>query len=483
MLRLLAVFAMLVATPSFAFAATAFPGAKGAGVNAQGGRGGALIFVDSLANSGPGSLRSCVEATGIRTCIFRIGGTVNLTAPLVADAGKGYLTILGQTAPGMGIQLTIGNPSQNWPIGVAQAPLLLKDSTEFVIRHMGFRPRFNPANTTEDNSHCIIVEGTSNVYLNHLSCSWADDENITFLSHSGIDTTNITIDYSIIADGLNPHSKCVILLNNPSQTGAIRITFANNACINNNDRDPDVNARLASACIDIVNNIFFNAKSDFGEIWTSYGGTRVNFRNNTFKGGHETVAGTAQNPQPAIEWMEYGTVANPNLFHVGNEVSAPPGKFMTLLETGTWGIAQFAQQTTQNCPGGLPFSPLPLAQMYEEVWYYAGAFPQNRNSFDVEKLAEMGLRGVHTGQGDTPSVPGPLPTISGGTPYADTDNDGMPDVYEAALGAVVGPKDHWADGDGNGISNLDQAMDRLNQCRTKGAWVPPFGPEQLCGYP
>ena len=50
----------------------AFPGAVGYGAAAKGGRGGRIIAVDTLADSGPGSLRACIDATGPRVCIFRV---------------------------------------------------------------------------------------------------------------------------------------------------------------------------------------------------------------------------------------------------------------------------------------------------------------------------------------------------------------------------------------------------------------------------
>src|SRR6185503_1569255 len=52
-----------------------------------------------------GSLRSCVEATGARTCVFTVGGTIRLSSPLSVQAANSFLTIAGQTAPGDGVQV------------------------------------------------------------------------------------------------------------------------------------------------------------------------------------------------------------------------------------------------------------------------------------------------------------------------------------------------------------------------------------------
>jgi len=59
----------------------AFPGAEGFGANTLGGRGGKVIFVTNLDDSGPGSFRAACEAEGPRLVLFRVAGTIALKRP------------------------------------------------------------------------------------------------------------------------------------------------------------------------------------------------------------------------------------------------------------------------------------------------------------------------------------------------------------------------------------------------------------------
>src|SRR3546814_20105180 len=73
--RLLIAFAAVLpsCTPPATAAPDAFPGAEGFGRKAQGGRGGAVIKVSNLNDSGPGSLGDCIAAKGHGTRVLTVG--------------------------------------------------------------------------------------------------------------------------------------------------------------------------------------------------------------------------------------------------------------------------------------------------------------------------------------------------------------------------------------------------------------------------
>jgi hypothetical protein len=164
----------------------AFPGAAGGGAGSVGGRGGVVMEVTNTNDSGSGSLRNCVQATGARTCVFRVAGVFNITS---GDnyAGSPFLTIACQSAPG---EVIIGGPNSN---GAA-----LRISThDVVLRYCTFSP--DNANTTSGPDtgtvgitivNCggdgtLTGGGCYNIISDHLTTRWSGNK-------SWITTSNFT---------------------------------------------------------------------------------------------------------------------------------------------------------------------------------------------------------------------------------------------------------------------------------------------------
>ena len=174
---------LLAAAPAIVGAAApskqkAFPTAEGFGRFAQGGRGGAVLFVDNLNDAGPGSLRAACEAKGPRTVVFRVSGTIQLEKGLVIR--EPFITIAGQTAPGDGICL-------------ANYELYVK-TNDAIVRFL----RCRPGNGRPGERDGITVRECDNVIVDHCSASWAVDEVL-----STTKSKNVTVQWCFITEALH----------------------------------------------------------------------------------------------------------------------------------------------------------------------------------------------------------------------------------------------------------------------------------------
>jgi len=162
----------------------AFPGAEGFGAKSIGGRGGRVIEVTNLNDSGPGSFREALDASGPRIVVFRIGGTIELKSRIRIT--NSFLTIAGQTAPGGGISLKY-DPEfliGDWSAG----------THDIIIRYVRFRHTANIDNQDAIN----ILSGSHDIILDHISASWGTDETVSVITQSH----DVTIQWSIISESI-----------------------------------------------------------------------------------------------------------------------------------------------------------------------------------------------------------------------------------------------------------------------------------------
>ena len=142
----------------------AFPGAEGGGKFSFGGRGGKVFVVTNLADSGPGTLREACEAAGPRIVVFNVAGIIHLKMPLFIEAP--YITIDGHTAPGDGVCIA--------------GESTLVDTHDVVIRYL----RFRRGNTDVfDRDDALGGNPIGNIIVDHCSCSWGLDENLSMYRH------------------------------------------------------------------------------------------------------------------------------------------------------------------------------------------------------------------------------------------------------------------------------------------------------------
>jgi len=131
----------------------AFPGAQGGGAASVGGRGGQVMEVTNLNDSGSGSFRACAEGSGARTCIFRVGGTIMMQSPIQISSPN--ITVAGQSAPGGGILLS----GQNDP-----GEGLMIHTHDVVVRYIRVRRGLNSARPPGSQSGSPIWLGNGDVY-------------------------------------------------------------------------------------------------------------------------------------------------------------------------------------------------------------------------------------------------------------------------------------------------------------------------------
>jgi pectate lyase len=439
--------------------ALAFPGAVGYAKMATGGRGGTVIQVTNLNDSGAGSLRECIQASGPRTCVFRVGGTIQIVNAL--QISNDDITIAGQTAPGDGIQIITGTTD---PAGSNHGILVAADNV--IIRHIRVRMQYpcgSSCPVPNADAFAVVAPG-DNIYFDHVSAAWATDENLNTYGN----WSRVTVAYSIFAEGLHNHSKCNLLGDDATQSQYI--TWYRNLCISNNDRNPNINQ--GPGCTDIIDNIFYNPQSEFGEIFSQFSDTPSNWVGNYFKAGPMTNTTTT-----AIFWNTAGSAFNPRIYERDSVTYAPAGKTVNLMDANT----EAQVEASPVCS----FSATPIAggatAAYGEVRSYSGAWP--RDSQDSSWITQVGALGVNgTGISSLRSNPLTAPTLTGGTAYTDADADGMADTWELARGlspAFAG--DRNMDRNRDGYTNLDEYLDYRHRevmglslpspcCRNREAW-------------
>jgi hypothetical protein len=145
----------------------AFPSAQGGGALTAGGRGGQVIEVTNLSDSGTGSLRACIEASGPRTCVFRVAGMITQKSSL--QVNNPFLTIAGQTSPG---EIIIGGPGN---VGFA-----LRISThDVIVRYITFSPDdFNarPGPSTGTLGFAVVNASAYNIITDHCTHRWSSNK-------------------------------------------------------------------------------------------------------------------------------------------------------------------------------------------------------------------------------------------------------------------------------------------------------------------
>ncbi len=273
----------------------------GFGASSRGGRGGKIIWVTTTEDGidAPGvSLRAALADPAPRIVRFRVSGTINLTKPIEVTSGR--LTIAGETAPAPGIT-------------IAGYGLRFHDVSDIKLRHL--RVRIGMGIPDDEKVDALGFRGdpgtVRRVVVDHCSLMWGIDENLDTWN----DVEDVTIQWSILAEGRLPHSKAWLSGKNkdlPSDKGPGRITLHHSLLAHNDSRNP----QLAGGVYDIVNNVIYN--------WSAGGtilrdGAQVNLINNYYRAGPDLISSDMR----VHLSRKVATGPYPQVYMVGNVIDLP----------------------------------------------------------------------------------------------------------------------------------------------------------------
>lgn len=453
----------------------AFPGADGGGAYTPGGRGGKVIVVNTLADSGPGSLREAVETGGARIIVFNVAGIIKLKTPISVRAP--YITIAGQTAPGDGV--CIAGESFNI------------DTHDVVIRHMRFRRGATYVGNRDD---ALSGDAIGNIIYDHCSSSWGLDENMSAYRHMylpegetkklKLPTVNITIQNCISSEALDTYNHAF-----GSTIGGHNSMFARNLWACNISRNASVGM---DGDFNFVNNVIFNwwnRSVDGGDHRSLF-----NIINNYYKPGPITMK-TA--PGWRILKPESGRSADAkNLFGKayvnGNIMEGYPN-----ITKDNWdgGVQVEDKDDAGELKDRIKVDkPLPMGHVnimsakaaYEYVLNNVGANFPKRDAVDARIVRQVRTGKIEYVEGNypvigakyvkrrlpadsykmgiitTPDMVGGYPEYKG-TPVKDSDNDGMPDAWEKKQGLNPNDaSDAIKDCNGDGYTNIEKYINGID---------------------
>jgi autotransporter-associated beta strand protein len=373
----------------------AFPGAEGFGKYATGGRTGSVYHVTNLNDAGAGSFRDAVSQPN-RIVVFDVAGVIKLTSGGIVVSPNIY--IAGQTAPGEGITI-YGDR------------ITFSGANNTICRYI--RVRMGVIGSSGKDA--MGIANGKDMIFDHVSVSWGRDETFSISwDGKGTEPTNITIQNSLISQGLLLHSAGGLI-----QTGG-GVTLYRNLYVDNSTRNNKV-----KGVNQYVNNIVYNWKNGAYIMGgDSEGSSYVNVVGNYFikgpeNGGTPISDGNADFHIYADDnWYDNTLDGTLNGYEIPfNEYSGGP--------------------TFESVPFNYPALPtLDASNLMNDLLPTIGASLPYRDFADYYVLNEvksLGTKGALISNESTLPFGAPATwSLIAGVKRTDTDNDGMPDEWETA---------------------------------------------------
>ncbi|HYO97548.1 MAG TPA: pectate lyase [Polyangiaceae bacterium] len=426
----------------------AFPGAEGFGRFSKGGRGGSVCHVTTLADSGPGSFRDCVSQ-GNRTVVFQVGGWITLTGNLGITASN--ITIAGQTAPGGGI-------------GIRGTKLSIGGSN-IIMRF--FRVRRGIITTSDRNDAMTVSSKASNVIIDHCSVGFGTDENLSMPGDEGIGPRDFTLQWSVVAWGLqrNNHSAGSLLT-------ASNTTIHHSVYAFNGTRNPKARSEEGRT-LDFVNNVIYglNAPDPVGEAagWgisqhpflmadTANGMHYANAVGNYFisYGKRTSTQAFSSGATNAAGMPTY------NLYFDGNLLDGNANGVLDVSKSDWSMVGTATRLPTRIAAPRVCTDDAPTA--FNKVMARVGASLTVRDEVDdalVKAIKAQGGVKIHDETELGVGAQG-FGALAAGSAPMDSDRDGMSDAWETQHGlSPSNMSDGNADADADGYTNLEEYLNEL----------------------
>lgn len=452
---------VLLPAPRSATAQTlkAFPTAEGFGADTRGGRGGRIIEVTNLDDSGEGSLRAAMETSGPRICVFRVSGTITLKNAIRVRTP--YLTVAGQTSPS-GVQVKgDGQPEGDWGVW------FVNGAHDIVVRHLRVRVGGNMKHDAGNNLLCYgtAEPGVHDVIFDHCSVAWGSD---TQLDWYGSYLDRATFQWNLIAE-------CFMGQHIGGNRAPKNLTLHHNLYANLGSRTP---LMQHASVFDFRNNVIYNWSGNNASVFgqfalntSAFGNVAANLWLAGPEGGYPYL--NVGNGGPVRIDGSAAEAGGTRLYLEGNwGPRSPTGSTNDWTGHGvnTWdyyelnhaGSTHLVNQAQYEAPQPFPAPPVALdavSNLLDKVLARVGADKPRRDAIDQRNIQSVRNQ---TGSSHVSTI-GPWPDLALGAPAppADTDHDGMPDAWEKAHGLNPNDARDGAAAAANGYTNVENYLNEL----------------------
>lgn len=422
--RSVALLGLAMAWSASTAAVPVIPGATGYGITTPAGRGGTVYRVINLNDSGAGSLRACVQATGPRVCIFEISGVIQLAYDI--DIYNPNLTIAGQTAPSPGIMLRGGALSVH--------------ASDILIQHMRVRSGDDVAGSTASNRDSMKVEQDSglinNVVIDHCSFSWSPDEVLSAWRQ----WDNVTVTNSIMSEALHDSK-----VTSPGGYGLIigphngRIAVTKSLLAHNVERNP----LSRGGSFVFANNVVYDWRWYVTDLQS-----QGNVTANSIVGNVYIRGASSNGMQPVYvrgsEAGSIGVVSGTKVHVADNKAAEATSDPWSIVRIGT-GLSRASLEASSPPVWPTGLTAMPSSQVESYVAANVGARPADRDVVDVRVIQQLRNR--------TGSY---INCVSNDGSSRCARNAGGWPTYARNTRTLTLPANPNSDSDGDGYTNLEE---------------------------